>query len=687
MPVGNRRGRGRPDDDCDGCPSDPTYTQSPYADEAIDTDGDLLPDQCDCFQIVPNPIVDTDADGVRDTCDYCPTAPDTLQLDCDEDREGDACDDDDLDGVLDLCGEGDNCVGVDNPSIGDEQSNCNLDAETATLDACLLAGTPGDCPRAEFVRGDACDPTPCGDALFAGASTASGGRVATDIIRVDAVANIDTPIQARTGFRFCRCPGISGADSVEERRACLLSRTLPTGTVGGCDPLTVPFAYDNRLEEPDSWRWTTVAFTRVAAAPGGLPSGLNVEARSGHARRSDDVFDEDLLARWRYAENDIPRWTSAGDIIPTGPGAFLDGVLLTHQPGGPSGPPGWERVLSSHLESGRVRFPALAPPPVRDCAPAFPFAFSNAFCPFCSASFPRPWAVGFCGTEFRGLIDVAGVRVDPTTLGTPSLPDPPIGGGWLGPSEPLAALRRDSVRVVGFGPGPVVERAFVELGGQLVDLLAPCQVPGQCDSIPLRAGATGTAGPSALLVLSGTRGELYVVGADGVRAFDVRAEVWRHLPAPPGFVRPLAAAYDVTRAELLVLDEISRRVGRRTAWEARISAIPVAAGTEARVLASFPRFTTNDRFALAADVGGDVWVAAGLPVGRAHVLLEFEREADRLRPGGLHAGSGRLARGDALRVDPLGATLLIEDVRLGVTPVGVRHREMVRVSGAAERCF
>lgn len=125
-------------------------------------------------------------------------------------------------------------------------------------------------------------------------------------------------------------------------------------------------------------------------------------------------------------------------------------------------------------------------------------------------------------------------------------------------------------------------------------------------------------------------------------------------------------------------------------WRAigtRLVAIPVTGRAAPRMLASFPRLTTNDRFAIAVDVVGNVWVAAGLPIGRAHVLLELEREGDRLRAGGFRAGVGRLARGDALRVDPLGATLLVDDARLGVTPVGVRHREMARLGGATGRCF
>jgi hypothetical protein len=676
-------------DDCDACPTDPGVAGPPWEtlpDSEAVPDG--VPDACDCTPLFHTPWIDRDFDGHRDECDNCGSIPNIDQANCDfPDIEGDACDDEDRDGVLDVCGALDNCVGDANPAVGEQQPNCNADAEEAVLAACLLTGTPEDCPRSEYVRGDACDPTPCGDTLFAGAAAAPGGRVATDVIRVDAIADVDAPTQARTGFRFCRCPDVSGADTPEEREACVLAITLPTGTVGGCDPLTAPLAYDNRLEEPDSWRWTTVSFTRVAAAPGALPGGLNAEARTDHVRRSDGVFEEDLVARWRFEEADIPRWTSGGDVIPTGPGAFLDGVLLTHQPGAPTGPPSWERLLSSHLESGTVRFPALPPPPARDCAPGYPVSFSNTLCPFCAASFPRPWAVGLCGSGLGGLIDVAGLRLDPSILGAPPLPDPPIDGGWLAPSEPLPALGRDSIRAVGFTAGPVVQRALVEVGSQLVDLYTPCQVPGQCDPLPLAARTAGAAAAPPILVLSGTRGELYTIDAEQLRAFDIRQEAWRDLASLPEPGRPLAATYDATREELIILDELSRRVGRRMIREARLKALSVSGQCAPRVLASFSRVTSNDRFALAVDVVGNLWVAAGLPVGRAHVLLELRREGDRVRTGGFRAGAGRLARGDVLRVDPLGATFLVEDSRLGVTAVGVRARELTRLPGATDRCF
>lgn len=282
------------DDDCDACPFLSTVTGAPGT-VTPDFDADGLPDMCDCAETFFTPWLDTDGDLRRDLCDNCRTVANGDQANCDGGLEGDACQDVEPDGVLDVCGTVDNCVGVANPRLGSEQPDCNIDAELAALESCLASGAP--CPRRDFVRGDACDPTPCGDTLFAGARTTTGGRVAQDLIRVDAIADRDAPVATRTGFRFCRCPGIRGTDSTDERRGCLLAQTLPTGRVGGCDPSgsVLTAVYDERTEEPRSWRWSTVAYTRVAAAPASLPSGLNAEARTDHRRRVDGVFDEDLV--------------------------------------------------------------------------------------------------------------------------------------------------------------------------------------------------------------------------------------------------------------------------------------------------------------------------------------------------------------------------------------------------------
>jgi hypothetical protein len=103
-----------PEDPCDAPP------------DAVDTDGDGMPDICDD---------DIDNDGILNVDDNCIYTINNDQADTDNDGTGDACDDDsDNDGIND---EEDNCPDVPNPAQTD---------------------TDGD------GIGDACDPTPVGDA-------------------------------------------------------------------------------------------------------------------------------------------------------------------------------------------------------------------------------------------------------------------------------------------------------------------------------------------------------------------------------------------------------------------------------------------------------------------------------------------------------------------------------------------
>ncbi len=715
-----------PDADADGlpderdlCPDFGPPVGEPCIGNHCDADGDWVGDECDAYDegaLAACDHADADGDGVPDPLDSCPTLPPGAHATTDADGDGvfDECDrcagaddrsvdfsmDTDDDRVADAC---DNC-GRPNPRIGVGQPNCNLDAELA---ACVAAGVPeSECPaRFDFVRGDACDETPCGDTLFAGAREGSGGALATDVIRVDAVADAVPSVAARTGFRFCRCPNARGADTIAERDSCAEPITLPSGDqVGDCNVAQAAGEYTLALE-PTGWRWSTINFTAVAARgplfP--LPTGLNAEAPTNHALRT-AARDDDLLARWRFEDRDVPRWISErGETIAVGPSAVLRGVLLTHQPGGPNPTDGasWDVGLSSHVTSGAVRY---ATPPASGggdyvCEPSFAFSFSGQICPFCRASFPRPWAL-FCAPPLPFQLEVAGLRFDPSMIGIPPLPEPPPEEVWIAPAEPLAMLRPDSIRVARLAPGPDVVSAFVEIAGQLSDLRSPCPVPGQCGSPQLVASRVASDPPpfgrsGERVVLSGTRGELYVVGGRDESGalprdawlYDARADTWREMAVPPDMGAVISATFDATRDELIVLDQIERRVGRRTIREARFLALPASIGGAPRVIGRFVRATTNDRFSLAADVAGDLWVAASPPVGRAHVLLRLARDGDDLRVAGFRPGAGRLAAGDSLRVDPLGATLVLEDRRRGVTPTGVRHRDLIRLPGAAERCF
>ena len=65
----------------------------PGTPDAMDSDGDGIPDQMDNCPHASNPDQrDHDGDGIGDICDNCPHIPNPVQEDNDEDSVGDACD-------------------------------------------------------------------------------------------------------------------------------------------------------------------------------------------------------------------------------------------------------------------------------------------------------------------------------------------------------------------------------------------------------------------------------------------------------------------------------------------------------------------------------------------------------------------------------------------------------------------
>ncbi len=524
---------------------------------------------------------DRDSDGVADGDDNCADDFNPDQEDCDEDEIGDACEtDSDLDGIPDEC---DDCDAVFNRVQG---LDCNADAVAA-----LNRG------RAELgmdpvpVRGDACDPIPCGDTRLLDDSVArpTGTRFTMDRVEVDARAETPAafPLAARTVFRFCQCRiGLlqdTNGDDVDDvfiqtevvgddprsRESCELDDNggCSLNAIGNIQDPTDPGA----AVELATWRWTThrgldpvadgmprCPVPNVPRGPFCVDSGrtaLAPEYPTTYARyRDGDGFVADRYGRWLLHEEDVPRWTAAGvgdplrDTIGVGPGlrGAVSGVLWTHTPG-PSAAPSPDypffatplvREQASHYWSGRALAPFDVPRPEPCFVPFLPFLGTDLSCPFCPYRFPQP-AIGFralagCLPDLRfpGLF-VGNARIDPgDALDLPGLElFAGDAGPWLAVSEPGAWLPRDGLRYVKLTSGVQIDRVIVERAGVFEDPQA-C-APGQCNPMPatfLATEALPLPEPrrGGASVVSALRGELWVIGGESTADGRALDEVWAY---------------------------------------------------------------------------------------------------------------------------------------------------------------
>jgi hypothetical protein len=686
---------------------------------------------------------DRDDDGVWDRRDNCPAHANADQADRDADGIGDACDrcpdafatglDSDLgpgvdldssdaqpDGVPDEC---DVCPFVYDP----DQSNCNLDAELVVRAREAAVGVP-EAERTP-IRGDACHPTPCGETTVGLTLTSFAGSTSTlrhDSIRVDAVAEWEDVaaarsrvVDAREGLRFCRCPvAFRLGDSLLARQECALevaSDIDPRVRLGNCT-IATPDPYDAEREDLTAWRWMTipregvVARTREPGLP--LPSGLRAELPARHEVRAPEALHEtDLRIDWR-SEDEWARWAGVypDDPDPRG-SAGLDGVLWTHTArrfGGASAT--WSRELSSHYWSGRIPLPYEAgrrfPPP---CAgPVVSLAFSSRACAFCAGMASVPYAMmdfRICRPDDpRFRVDVGNFLLDPDEL-------PPIhpfssaslaplrgwAGRWVGPAEPPWQLPDGGLRYLAIEPDlGAIGRVVVETDEGLRDVRSQCPVPGQCgEALAVRSAITLAAGTGPaprtdwIGIVSATRGELFVAGGRDeagallreVWALDPQSGRWRRLEASSSVGRPRAITYDATSDDLLVLDEVD---APRRASRMRLVRLAAEGGT-ADVVASWPRLTRHDRYALAMGHDGALYVAAsGAPA--AHVVLRLSpRRFGTFAPAGLAAGLGRLFP-DQLRVGSASVSLVVEAGR-SYRVAAYEERDFARVPRPEERCF
>jgi hypothetical protein len=723
------------DDDCDACPLNPEIDVPIEAAEP-DEDGDGYPAQCDCNDdrgrfATDDDLLENDRDGdlVFDSCDVCPERfnPDQSNLDMDE--LGDVCDpcpldapasssaDADRDGVPDEC---DNCP-VPNPS----QANCNLDAEiqkgTAIFSPSLNVASGGD--------GDACDPVPCGETLLG--TSRDGGLVDGLPTEVVATRNVivdgravdgappSMPTRARTGFRFCRCDLASSTSRPDSPLVRVLCRDE---AVGGCG-INDQDAYRASLD-PDSlegpfWRHTAIDDQSTEAI-----EAVNAEVDLDYSLDPDNP---DLVAShrgvWRV-EDDFDRWSANfGDVLP-GNSAFasIPGVLWTYTPGlaDVSNPDGSPHVfsdevsdLSHHYWSGEVsrrEAPPDRPGCLRYVGPLVP----GQGCPLCEASFPipflsSPFADALCGgVPEPPLLALPDLEIDPRDELAfdlePLLAAADSGARWIAASEPLG----------GDLPNPVgPQLALIGASNELVGLVhqgdnglfidtadnpppPPCEF-GQCEPIP-QLSLTG--GPAiddelggAASVLSATRHRVWVLegnaetygGRVTVTALDRGLTRSERLPLG----RVLAAAYDAVRDVLYVLDEVQR--GRSHRRVARLVRLPASVDGSLEVLRRWPRFGWTNRFALAPDHDGSLWLAASSRF--AHVVLRLgprsaSQAPERWGATGFAAGWHELT--DApVRVSKRGLSYVTQD-RWGRQRVVGLERSRTRIPPRRHelaRCF
>lgn len=355
-------------------------------------------------------------------------------------------------------------------------------------------------------------------------------------------------------------------------------------------------------------------------------------------------FEPDREGRWRVIEDDIPRWSMLDGLSETfdpfitasGLRGAISGIVWTHTPG-PSGSAFMystaARRRRSHYWSGEMPLPYRSIP------------FLPRFTLLGPIVRRGDWhgTIAFVVRTPAFRQHAAGPMMIQGRFGVPRTADVALfdhPGTWVAASEPSDILPEDGLRNVSLDADGTVVTVIAERGGTLFDPDAQQCPKGQCPgSRILLAGPRGVdtarGGHVAALdtsiagafVLSATRGQIWRVagGATGgsLATYDSRAERWQVRPVRE-LGEVLAAVYSPREDVLWVLDQQSARARGRSghsALTARLLALRPNGG-RVTVVASWRRLTNHDRFAMALDPAGRLYIAAGRHVLHALALVD-----------------------------------------------------------------
>lgn len=491
--------------------------------------------------------------------------------------------------------------------------------------------------------GDACDPDPCGDTHIEERHVTRGPLVtiSVDEVQIDAIAAA-APLVALNGLRFCRCE-LGRSDHPRARIDC--QGVVELSIDGGC-VLNDTRRYDRTTEER-VWRWMSV---EAPALPGAI---AGAEAVLTHAPPG-GVFVPDLVGRWRLYDLDAPRWsTLVGTIpepIPRSPNGYA-GVLWTHTPGTPTVDFDADtRERTSHYLSGffppEVTLLAL---PAGGCFGSIA-PYAGAFdwhgrLPFVGRNCGAPdLPVGFA---IDGLVLAADIRLELPDLDL--LGQPPL---VVAVSEPSTLLSENGLRYAALGESGELLLAVDERFGQFVPRAPscpncpPCQQCAPIGPMALARGADSTATLETIPVLSARREALWLIESgtpEPARLLTrfVDEQEARDPIELPELGRVLAAVYSPREDVIWLLDERDTGSGWRGRRVARLIALQPDLGTVTTV-ATWPRLTQSDRFALALAPDGGLYLVSGIGRLRAHAVVRLNPSlADRrVRVLGVRVGVG-----------------------------------------------